>query len=189
MSTFWLILLSVFSGAGAGLLARLIGIGGGIVVVPVVFYGLIDAGTPADQAAHIAVGTSSPRAQRRVGAAGSLLTLRWRKQDSNRRYRVTRPGFREGLISPLLDSLATQNWRECKPAPRRRRTPPAAGCELLHVRSAARGCARGRRRDACSRRSLPAKPDAACQRRPNWVIPSPWTAPAVLTRKTPCLSL
>jgi uncharacterized membrane protein YfcA len=40
------------SGAGAGLLAGLIGIGGGIVVVPVVFYGLVEAGTPVDQAAH-----------------------------------------------------------------------------------------------------------------------------------------
>jgi hypothetical protein len=42
-------------------------------------------------------------------ADSSLPTLRWRKQDSNRRYRVTRPGFREGLISPLLDSLPTEN--------------------------------------------------------------------------------
>ena len=32
------------SGAGAGLLAGLIGIGGGIVIVPVVFYGLVEAG-------------------------------------------------------------------------------------------------------------------------------------------------
>jgi uncharacterized membrane protein YfcA len=58
MSTFWLILLGMVSGAGAGLLAGLIGIGGGIVIVPVVFYGLVEAGTPADQAAHVAVGTS-----------------------------------------------------------------------------------------------------------------------------------
>jgi hypothetical protein len=29
----------------------------------------------------------------------------------------------------------------------------------------------------------------ACSERPNWVMPSPWTAPALLTRKTPCLSL
>jgi uncharacterized protein len=36
----------------------LIGIGGGIVIVPVVFYGLVETGTPADQAAHVAVGTS-----------------------------------------------------------------------------------------------------------------------------------
>jgi uncharacterized membrane protein YfcA len=42
------------SGAGAGLLAGLIGIGGGIVIVPVVFYGLIETGTSADRAAHVA---------------------------------------------------------------------------------------------------------------------------------------
>jgi uncharacterized membrane protein YfcA len=53
-----LILLGATAGAGAGLLAGLIGIGGGIVVVPVVFYGLTASGVPADAAAHIAVGTS-----------------------------------------------------------------------------------------------------------------------------------
>lgn len=58
VGTFWLILLGAVSGAGAGLLAGLIGIGGGIVIVPVVFYGLMEAGSSADQAAHVAVGTS-----------------------------------------------------------------------------------------------------------------------------------
>jgi uncharacterized protein len=58
MDIYWLIALGAVSGAGAGLLAGLIGIGGGIVVVPVVYYGLVTTGTPADQAAHIAVGTS-----------------------------------------------------------------------------------------------------------------------------------
>jgi len=46
------------AGTGAGLLAGLIGIGGGIVVVPVVYYGLIDSGLSVDQAVHIAVATS-----------------------------------------------------------------------------------------------------------------------------------
>jgi hypothetical protein len=45
MSTFWLVLLGSVSGAAAGLLAGLIGFGGGVVVVPVVFYGLVEAGT------------------------------------------------------------------------------------------------------------------------------------------------
>jgi uncharacterized membrane protein YfcA len=58
VETYWLIGLGAISGVGAGLLAGLIGIGGGIVVVPVVYYGLIASATPADQAAHIAVGTS-----------------------------------------------------------------------------------------------------------------------------------
>jgi hypothetical protein len=58
VSTFWLVLLGMVSGTAAGLLAGLIGFGGGVVIVPVIFYGLVLAGTPADQAAHIAVGTS-----------------------------------------------------------------------------------------------------------------------------------
>src|SRR6185437_9224742 len=58
VSSFTLLLLGSAAGAGAGLLAGLIGIGGGIVVVPVVFYGLTASGVPADAAAHIAVGTS-----------------------------------------------------------------------------------------------------------------------------------
>jgi uncharacterized membrane protein YfcA len=58
MHIYWLIVLGAISGTAAGLLAGLIGIGGGIVVVPVVYYGLIVNGTSADQAAHIAVATS-----------------------------------------------------------------------------------------------------------------------------------
>ena len=53
-----MILLGIVSGIGAGLLAGLIGIGGGIVVVPVVYYALVVSGMPADQAAHVAIGTS-----------------------------------------------------------------------------------------------------------------------------------
>jgi uncharacterized membrane protein YfcA len=40
------------------LLANLVGIGGGIVVVPVVYYGLVDSRASADQAAHVAICTS-----------------------------------------------------------------------------------------------------------------------------------
>src|SRR3984893_16571651 len=58
MSVLWLICLGLASGAGAGLLAGLIGIGGGIVIVPVMYYGLLGAGASADQAAHIAIATS-----------------------------------------------------------------------------------------------------------------------------------
>src|SRR5689334_18379650 len=58
MTTTTLICLALLSGAGAGLLAGLIGIGGGIVVVPVVYYGLVSSGVLADQAAHVAVSTS-----------------------------------------------------------------------------------------------------------------------------------
>jgi uncharacterized membrane protein YfcA len=58
MSLLWLVCLGLVSGVGAGLLAGLIGIGGGIVIVPVMYYGLISAGASADQAAHVAVATS-----------------------------------------------------------------------------------------------------------------------------------
>jgi uncharacterized membrane protein YfcA len=58
MQMYWLVVIGAISGAGAGLLAGLIGIGGGVVVVPVVYYGLISSGTSPDQAAHVAVGTS-----------------------------------------------------------------------------------------------------------------------------------
>src|SRR3954452_11808403 len=58
MSVLWLICLGLVSGAAAGLLAGLIGIGGGIVIVPVMYYGLVSAGASADQAAHVAVATS-----------------------------------------------------------------------------------------------------------------------------------
>ena len=56
--TISLICLGLLSGAGAGLLAGLVGIGGGIVVVPVVYYGLVISGVSADHAAHVAVSTS-----------------------------------------------------------------------------------------------------------------------------------
>jgi uncharacterized protein len=58
MPSGWVILLGALSGAGAGLLAGLIGIGGGVVVVPIVYYGLVASGMSPDQAAHVAVGTS-----------------------------------------------------------------------------------------------------------------------------------
>ena len=58
MNILALIALGSAAGAGAGLLAGLIGIGGGIVVVPVVYYGLLNSGVPADEAVHVAVATS-----------------------------------------------------------------------------------------------------------------------------------
>ena len=58
MSTSVLVCLGLVAGAGAGFLGGLIGIGGGIVVVPVVYYGLISAGVGSNEAAHVAVSTS-----------------------------------------------------------------------------------------------------------------------------------
>lgn len=53
-----LVVLGCAAGVGAGLLAGLIGIGGGIVVVPVIYYGLVSSGVASDEAVHVAVATS-----------------------------------------------------------------------------------------------------------------------------------
>jgi uncharacterized membrane protein YfcA len=58
MGAFSLICIGLASGAGAGLLAGLVGIGGGIVIVPVTFYGLLASGFSANEAAHVAIATS-----------------------------------------------------------------------------------------------------------------------------------
>ena len=58
MNILALIALGAAAGTGAGLLAGLIGIGGGIVVVPVIYYGLLSSGVPPDEAVHVAVATS-----------------------------------------------------------------------------------------------------------------------------------
>jgi uncharacterized membrane protein YfcA len=58
MPSGWMVSLGAAAGTAAGLLAGLTGIGGGIVVVPVIYYGLIASGLSADQAAHVAISTS-----------------------------------------------------------------------------------------------------------------------------------
>jgi uncharacterized membrane protein YfcA len=58
MSVIELVGLGVLTGLGAGLLAGLVGIGGGVVIVPAVYYGLTSAGALPNDAAHIAVATS-----------------------------------------------------------------------------------------------------------------------------------
>jgi uncharacterized protein len=58
LNTVALIAVGCIAGTGAGLLAGLIRIGGGIVVVPVIYYGLVGSGVGPDEAVHIAVATS-----------------------------------------------------------------------------------------------------------------------------------
>jgi uncharacterized membrane protein YfcA len=59
MNMLALVSLGAVAGIGAGLLAGLLGIGGGIVIVPVIYYGLVLAAhLSPDQAAHVAVATS-----------------------------------------------------------------------------------------------------------------------------------
>jgi uncharacterized membrane protein YfcA len=56
MSSVELLVMGALSGTVAGLLAGLVGIGGGVVIVPVVYYGLLAAGTAADHAAYVTGG-------------------------------------------------------------------------------------------------------------------------------------
>ncbi|MCA1868850.1 sulfite exporter TauE/SafE family protein [Agrobacterium genomosp. 3] len=75
------------TGMVAGLLAGLLGVGGGIVIVPVFFWGLGTAGLIPDIASHLAVGTSlatiiptsisSMRAHNRKGNVAVVLLKRW----------------------------------------------------------------------------------------------------------------
>jgi uncharacterized membrane protein YfcA len=58
MAIFELAFLGLIAGGAAGILAGLLGIGGGTIIVPVVYYGLTNSGVGANQAAHIAVATS-----------------------------------------------------------------------------------------------------------------------------------
>jgi len=96
VGTFWLVFLGAASGAAAGLLAGLIGIGGGVVIVPVVFYGLIEGGTPADQAAHVAVGTSLAAI---LPAALVSSLAHWRAGNADIRFlRDWGPGIATGVV-------------------------------------------------------------------------------------------
>jgi uncharacterized protein len=100
MSSFWLVLLGMFSGTAAGLLAGLIGFGGGVVIVPVVFYGLVEAGTPADQAAHVAVGTSLAAI---LPAALVSSLAHWRAGNTDIRFfREWGPGIVTGVVVAQL---------------------------------------------------------------------------------------
>jgi len=58
MSPVELVGLGMLTGLGAGLLAGLVGIGGGVVIVPAVYYGLTATGALPNDAAHVAVATS-----------------------------------------------------------------------------------------------------------------------------------
>jgi uncharacterized membrane protein YfcA len=100
LSTFWLILLGMVSGAAAGLLAGLIGFGGGVVIVPVVFYGLVKAGIPADRAAHVAVGTSLAAI---LPAAVVSSLAHWRAGNTDIRFfRESGPGIGTGVVAAQL---------------------------------------------------------------------------------------
>jgi len=100
MSVAWLICLGLVSGTGAGLLAGLIGIGGGIVIVPVMYYGLLGAGAPADQAAHIAIATSLAAI---LPAALASSISHWRAGNTDLAFlREWGPGIALGVVAAQL---------------------------------------------------------------------------------------
>jgi len=85
----WLPMLAalVAAGAAGGLLAGLLGVGGGIVIVPALDFALVAAGVPAAVALHMAVATSmativptalsSSRSHARRGAVDLAIVRRW----------------------------------------------------------------------------------------------------------------
>jgi uncharacterized membrane protein YfcA len=108
MQIYWLVMVGAISGAAAGLLAGLIGIGGGIVVVPVVYYGLLASGSSADQAAHVAVGTSLAA----ILPAAVVSSLgHWRAGNTDLLFlRQWGPGIALGVVAA---QLAAPHLRGC----------------------------------------------------------------------------
>ena len=100
MDTVSLIILGLVSGAGAGLLGGLVGIGGGIVIVPVAYYGLIGAGFTADEAAHVAVATSLAAI---LPAAIASSISHWRAGNTDLNFiREWGPGIAIGVVGAQL---------------------------------------------------------------------------------------
>jgi uncharacterized protein len=80
----------------------------GIVIVPVVFYGLMEAGSPADQAAHVAVGTSLAAI---LPAALVSSVAHWRAGNTDMRFlRDWGPGIAAGVV---VAQLAAPHIRGC----------------------------------------------------------------------------
>lgn len=103
MSSSLLIGLGLIAGAGAGFLGGLIGIGGGIVVVPVIYYGLISAGASANEAAHVAV-TTSLAAIMPTAIVSSI--AHWRAGNTDFRFlREWGPSIAIGVVGAQLVAL------------------------------------------------------------------------------------
>ena len=88
METLWAwLLLAAVVGTGAGLLAGLLGVGGGIVMVPALYHGFAMLDVPVELRMHLAVGTSlaaiiptairSALAHKRHGAVDNGILLYW----------------------------------------------------------------------------------------------------------------
>ena len=100
MTAYHLILLGLGAGACAGVLAGLIGIGGGVVVVPAVYYGLVSSGIAPDEAAHVAVATSLAAI---MPAASVSFLGHWRAGNTDIGFiREWGPGIAAGVIAAQL---------------------------------------------------------------------------------------
>jgi uncharacterized membrane protein YfcA len=100
MTAYHLIVLGLAAGGCAGLLAGLIGIGGGIVVVPAVYYGLLVSGISADEAAHVAVSTSLAAI---MPAAFVSFFGHWRAGNTDASFlRQWGPGIAAGVMAAQL---------------------------------------------------------------------------------------
>jgi uncharacterized protein len=100
VSVYHLLILGLAAGACAGLLAGLIGIGGGIVVVPAIYYGLTASGVSPDEAAHVAVSTSLASI---MPAAFVSFLGHWRAGNTDFRFlRDWGPGIVLGVIAAQL---------------------------------------------------------------------------------------
>ena len=100
MSIFAMILLGLIAGASAGVLAGLLGIGGGIVIVPVVYFSLVHNGTAPDVAAHIAVATSLAAI---VPTALVSFLAHWRAGNADFAFlRDWGPGIAAGVVAAQL---------------------------------------------------------------------------------------
>jgi uncharacterized membrane protein YfcA len=76
------------------------GFGGGVVIVPVVFYGLVENGAPADLAAHVAVGTSLAAI---LPAALVSSLAHWRAGNTDIHFfREWGPGIATGVVVAQL---------------------------------------------------------------------------------------
>ena len=96
MTAYHLLVLGLAAGACAGVLAGLIGIGGGIVIVPAIYYGLIASGFSPNEAAHVAVSTSLAAI---MPAACVSFLSHWRAGNTDVRFlRDWGPGIAAGVV-------------------------------------------------------------------------------------------
>jgi len=108
MSELPLIVLGACTGSIAGLLGGMLGIGGGVVMVPLIFYGLVLSHMAPDLAAHVAVSTSLAAI---LPAAMISSFVHWRAGNTDLDFlRKWGPGIALGVVA---GQLAAPHLRGC----------------------------------------------------------------------------